>query len=149
MKLVVSTPLAIAVDTHDVMHVRAEDATGAFGILTGHADFLTALEVSVVTWRDGRDDEHHVAVNGGMLEVRGGEDIAIATREAVTGDDLNRLERDVLSRFRRQLADEQQARKDAQRLYLAAIRHIWQLVRPGPAEGIRGQRLGLDEEAAP
>ena len=33
-------------------HLRAEDDTGAFGILPGHADFLTVLAVSVVTWRD-------------------------------------------------------------------------------------------------
>ena len=88
MKLTVSTPLAIVVDTEDVVHLRAEDATGAFGILRGHADFLTVLEISVVTWRDDKGDEHHVAVRGGMLEVRRGEDISIATREAVRGDDL-------------------------------------------------------------
>ncbi len=79
MKLTVTTPLAIVVDADDVAHLRAEDATGAFGILTGHADFLTALTVSVATWRDGAGKEHHVAVRGGMLEVLGGDTIAVAT----------------------------------------------------------------------
>jgi F-type H+-transporting ATPase subunit epsilon len=150
MKLTVTTPLAIIVDTDDVTHLRAEDETGAFGILTGHADFLTALAVSVVSWRNGQGAEHHVAVHGGMLEVRGGSTIAIATREAVPGDDLHRLESEVLVQFRRQLAEEQSARKDAQRLYLAAIHQICHFLRPGrsparPGPRIVGQPEGLEE----
>lgn len=130
MKLTVTTPLAIVIEMDDITHLRAEDETGAFGILDRHADFLTALEVSVVTWRDRSGNEHHIAVRGGMLEVRGGETIAIATPEAVPGDDLHRLESEVLTRFRHALAEEQAARVDAQRLYLAAIRQIYRLIRP-------------------
>jgi F-type H+-transporting ATPase subunit epsilon len=129
VRLTVTTPLAIVVEADDVAHLRAEDETGAFGILPGHADFLTALAVSVASWRDDRGAEHHVAVRGGMLEVRGGDTIAIASPEAVTGDDLHHLESEVLARFRRQLAEEQAARTDAQRLYLAAIRQIVRFLR--------------------
>lgn len=129
MKLTVATPLAIVVEADDVAHLRAEDESGAFGILPGHADFLTALSVSAASWRDKGGAEHHVAVRGGMLEVHGGDTIAIASAEAVAGDDLHRLETEVLARFRRQLADEQSARADAQRLYLAAIRQIVRFLR--------------------
>ncbi len=129
MKLSVSTPLAIVVDADGVSSLRAEDETGAFGILPGHADFLTALAVSVVTWRDGEGVEHHVAVRGGMLAARGGQMIDVATREAVASDDLRHLETEVLAAFRRSLDEEQTARTDAQRLYLAAIRQICRLVR--------------------
>lgn len=131
MKLTITTPLALVVERDDVVHLRAEDETGAFGVLDHHADFLTALVVSVVTWRDRSGAEHHVAVRGGMLEVRSGDTIAIATPEAVLDDDLHRLESEVLARFRRALAEEQGARIDAQRLYLAAIRQIYRLIRPG------------------
>lgn len=129
MRLTVTTPLAIVVDTDDVAHLRAEDATGAFGILPGHADFLTALTVSVISWRDGRGSEHHVAVRAGMLRVHGGDTIAVATREAVAGEDLAQLEADVVSRFRQGIAEEAAARTDAQRLYLAAIRRILGYIR--------------------
>ena len=150
MRLTVTTPLAIIVDANDVTHVRAEDETGAFGILAGHADFLTALAISVVSWRNAQEAQHHVAVHGGMLEVRGGKTIAIATREAVPGEDLHQLETEVLARLRRQLAEEQAARKDAQRLYLAAIRQICHYLRPGrsaalPGAGIAGELEGLEE----
>ena len=131
MRLTVTTPLAIVVEAGDVVYLCAEDDTGAFGILPGHADFLTALAASVASWRDDRGAEHHVAVRGGMLEVRDGSTIAIATPEAVPGDDLQRLEAEVLARFRRQLFEEQAARADARRLYLAAIRQIARFLRGG------------------
>ena len=131
MRLSVATPLAIVIEVSDVAHLRAEDDTGAFGILLGHADFLTALAVSVVTWRDESGIEHHVALRGGMLEVRDGDTIAIATPEAVTSEDLHRLEVEVLDTFRRELLEEQAARTDARRLYLAAIRQIARFLRGG------------------
>ena len=131
MRLSVATPLAIVIEVSDVAHLRAEDDTGAFGILPGHADFLTALAVSVVTWRDESGIEHHVALRGGMLEVRDGDTIAIATPEAVTSEDLHRLEVEVLDTFRRELLGEQAARTDARRLYLAAIRQIARFLRGG------------------
>jgi F-type H+-transporting ATPase subunit epsilon len=130
MRLTVATPLAIVVEADGVTHLRAEDATGAFGILPGHADFLTTLAVSVASWRDAQGAEHHVAVRGGVLQVSSGRTIAIATREAVPGDDLDVLETEVIGRFNRQLADEQAARTDARRLYLAAIRQIYRHLRP-------------------
>ena len=138
MKLTVTTPLAVVVEAGGVAHLRAEDQTGAFGILPGHADFLTALSVSVASWRDARGVEHHVAVRGGMLEVRGGQSIAIATPEAVPGVDLRRLEAEVLTRFRRQFAEEQTARSDAQRLYLAALRQIVRFLRGDGAPSAPG-----------
>jgi F-type H+-transporting ATPase subunit epsilon len=139
MRLSVSTPLAIVVEADNVAHLRAEDETGAFGLLPGHAGFLTVLAVSVVTWRDWGGAEHHVAVRGGMLEVRGGDTIVIATREAVQSDDLRLLEMDVLAAFRQRLEEDRAARTSAQRLYLAAIRQISHFLRSErPALGSPG-----------
>ena len=147
MKLTVTTPLAIVAQADNVAHLRAEDESGAFGILRGHADFLTALAISVASWRDDQGAEHHVAVRGGMLSVSGGDTIAIATREAVADDDLHHLETEVLASFQRRSDEEATARTDAQRLYLAAMRQIYRflapdrggpvhrLARPLPAEG--------------
>jgi F-type H+-transporting ATPase subunit epsilon len=147
VRLTVTTPLAIIVETNDIAHFKAEDETGAFGILPGHADFLTALAVSVASWRDSRGVEHHVAVRGGMLEMRGGNAIAIASPEAVSGDDLHQLESEVLARFRRQLAEEQAARTDAQRLYLAAIRQIVRFLRAESAPATPGGLPARSAEA--
>ena len=34
-----------------VVGLRAEDDSGSFGILAGHADLITVLTMSVVSWR--------------------------------------------------------------------------------------------------
>ena len=124
MKLLVTTPIAICVEADDVAHVRAEDATGAFGILPGHADFITVLAVSVLDWRDAAGRAHHVAVRGGVLTVRDGERVEVATREAVGEDTLAQLGDAVLERFRAEATAEQESRISATRLHLAAIRQI-------------------------
>jgi F-type H+-transporting ATPase subunit epsilon len=135
----VTTPLAIIAEADDVVHLRGEDETGAFGILPGHADFLTALALSVVSWRKAEGAEHYLAVHEGTLEVRGGNSITIATREAVAGDDLHRLETEVLASFRRRREDERTARIDAQRLYLAAIREIYRFLEAERVPAVSGR----------
>jgi F-type H+-transporting ATPase subunit epsilon len=144
MKLRVTTPIAFAVETDDVRHVRAEDATGAFGIQDHHAPFITMLTVSVVAWRDGAGLEHYVAVRGGVLSAK--QDVVeVATREAVTGDDLAQLEHDVIARFRREAQTEQAARGGAARLETAAIRRIYEYIRgERPRLAMTGEENGDD-----
>jgi F-type H+-transporting ATPase subunit epsilon len=146
MRLLITTPLAVITEVDDVRHLRAEDETGAFGILPGHADFLTALSLSLVSWRDAAGAEHHVAVRDGMLEVRGGTAISIATREAVVGDDLHRLETEVLVSFQRRSDEERTAHTDAQRLYLAAIRQICRFLRPERARPLAGGTAAISAD---
>jgi F-type H+-transporting ATPase subunit epsilon len=130
MRLRITTPTAVVAEAGDVVHLRAEDATGAFGILRGHTDFLTVLATSVISWRRADGTERHCAVRGGVLTVGGGETIVVATREAVLGDDLAHLEAEVLAAFRRRTDEEQTARAGSARLHLAAIRRISSYLRP-------------------
>ncbi|MEJ2015817.1 MAG: F0F1 ATP synthase subunit epsilon [Limibacillus sp.] len=116
MKLVIATPMEIVVEAPEVRYVRAEDATGAFGILPGHADFITTLEVSVISWRNGQDEEHHAAVQGGTLVVRDGSLVEVATRQAVREDALGELGPAILQR--------------ANRLHLAVVRELMRYLRP-------------------
>jgi alternate F1F0 ATPase, F1 subunit epsilon len=130
LSLVITTPTMVAATADDIRHLRAEDATGAFGILPGHADLLTALGISVVSWRGADGRERHCAVRGGVLTVTDGAHVSIATREAVVGDDLEALERNVLTRFRSAHTQEEEARAGARRLHVAAVRHILAYLRP-------------------
>lgn len=149
MKLTITTPLAIVVETDGVAHLRAEDASGSFGILAGHADFLTALSTAVASWRSDDGTLQHAALRGGMLEVRGGDKIAIATREAVVSDDLVHLETDVLAAFRCATEEERAARTDAQRLYVAAIRQICKFLRSEREPAFPGAAAGLHDFTEP
>jgi len=130
MKLRIVTPLAIVVDEDDVASLRAEDASGGFGVLSQHADFLTRLTVSVVSWVGGDGAERHCAVRGGVLAVRGGREIAVATREAVRSDDLSALDQTVLTHFRSETDEQRRARVESERLHLTAIRQIMRRLRP-------------------
>jgi F-type H+-transporting ATPase subunit epsilon len=143
VKLRITMPTALVAEFDDVLHVRAEDASGAFGILPRHADLLTVLETSVVSWRRANGVDGHCAVHGGILTVSGGERIAIASREAVVGSDLVHLESEVLEAFRRKTIEEQSARAGSARLQLAAMRRILDYLRP-EREGRRRPPLGLD-----
>lgn len=131
MRLLVTTPLSVVVDAEDVRHVHGEDGTGAFGILPGHADFITVLTISVVTWRDGAGREHHVAVRGGVLTVRDGSLVEIAARDAVGEETLRRLGHAVLERFRDEAEAEEESRVSATRLHLAAIRQLQRYLEAG------------------
>jgi F-type H+-transporting ATPase subunit epsilon len=130
VRLVITTPTSVAVDLEGVVSLRAEDETGSFGVLRGHADFLTVLKDSVVAWRKADGGERYCAVRGGVFSVSGGERVAIATREAVGGDELGRLEAEVLARFRRADEEEVAARVSSERLHLAAIRRVLGYLRP-------------------
>jgi F-type H+-transporting ATPase subunit epsilon len=130
MKLVITTPTEVVVDEEPVRYVRAEDSSGAFGIEPRHADLLTTLAVCVVRWRDERNVERYAAVRAGVLRVRDGKVVEIATREAVVGNDLDHLRTQVLSTMTKNAEAEQSARSGALRLEHAAVRQIYRYLRP-------------------
>jgi F-type H+-transporting ATPase subunit epsilon len=124
MKLRITTPLDVVVEADDVVSLRAEDASGSFGIQPGHADFLTTLAISVVGWKEHGGTQRYCAVRRGVLTVDGGQTVAIATREAVTGDDLATLDQTVLAHFRADIETERTERVETTRLQLDAIRRM-------------------------
>ncbi|MGA2793656.1 MAG: F0F1 ATP synthase subunit epsilon [Roseiarcus sp.] len=130
MRLRIITPLSVIVDEEGVLALCAEDASGSFGMLPGHADFLTSLAISVVNWKSGDGRRRYCAVRRGVLSVAGGRDVAIATREAVIGDDLATLDEVVLGRFRADIETERTERVESTRLQLNAIRQIMRHLRP-------------------
>jgi alternate F1F0 ATPase F1 subunit epsilon len=88
MHLLLTSLGEVVVDARGVRSLRAQDASGSFGLWPGHADFLTVLGAGVLSWRAGDDVWHHCAVRRGVLTMRRGCELAVATREAVPGDDL-------------------------------------------------------------
>jgi ATP synthase F1 beta subunit len=133
MRLRIVTPLSVVVD-EDADSLRAEDASGSFGIRPGHAPFLTALAISILSWKTaGR--ERFCALRGGVLTVTGGSTVAIATREAVASDDLATLDAQVLARFQSEADEERVEHVETMRLQLHAIRRMISRLRPGSGMG--------------
>lgn len=139
MRLLITDPARIVADHGDVAAIRAEDSSGSFGILNGHADFLTALEISIVSWRQADGRQGFCAVRQGILTVGGGHDVKVATREAHVGSDLDQLERDVLAGYRAHVDADRTSRTAAARLRTQAIRQMVNALRGGTAIGeLRG-----------
>ncbi|MDR3415770.1 MAG: F0F1 ATP synthase subunit epsilon [Nevskia sp.] len=130
LHLTITSLGAVVVDTSEVVSLRAEDASGGFGVLPGHADFLTTLEIGVVSWRTAAGASH-CAVRGGVLTVEDGRSVAIATREAIADADLDRLESTVLREFEARDEAERKARTESVRMELRAMREILRYLRPG------------------
>ena len=133
MKLRIITPLSVIVD-EDIDSLGAEDARGGFGILNGHAPFVTALEVCILSWRLA-DRQRFCALRCGVMTVGQASAIDIATREAVTGEDLARLESVVLARFQSDANIQRTEHVETMRLEFNAIRHMVSRLRPGANTG--------------
>lgn len=124
MRLKIITPLSIVVD-ETIESLRAEDASGSFGILPSHTPLVTALAISIISWRQAKI-ERFCAVRGGVLTVSGRKStvIAVTTREAVVGDDLATLDVEVLARFQSDADAERVDHIEAVQLQLNAIRRM-------------------------
>lgn len=133
MRLRIVTPLSVVVD-EEAESLRAEDASGSFGIRPNHAQFLTALAVSILSWRTA-ERERFCALRGGVLTVTGGSIVAIATREAVVGDDLATLDAEVLTRFQTDADQERVEHVETMRLQMHAIRQMINGLRRGADTG--------------
>jgi F-type H+-transporting ATPase subunit epsilon len=135
LQLKVTTPFQVLVDTGDVRMVRAEDASGNFGILPGHADFLSVLPVSILRWRDANDRLHFCALRNGVFTVSGGVNVAVACRQGILGDDLPMLAAEVTA-FQEEQADaERRARTGEMRMHARAMRELVSLLSPQRANG--------------
>jgi F-type H+-transporting ATPase subunit epsilon len=76
LRLELTTPTRLVV-SEEADEVVVPGADGYFGVLPGHAPFLTTLGIGELTYRIGRD-EHHLAVSGGFAEVRNDKVIVLA-----------------------------------------------------------------------
>lgn len=134
--LSITEPLNTLVDAVPVQSVRAEDASGSFGILLGRSDFLTVLPPSVVRWRakDGR--QGFCALRSGLLRITGGTRVDVACRQGVLGDDLPTLLAHV-QEMRLQEADAaRRARTEEMRLHTQTLRRLMQVFHPNAGSGL-------------
>ena len=91
LHLLITTPASILVNASAVVAVRATDSSGSFGILPNHTDLVTALDDSVIRWRNDVDNTTYCAVRRGVLMVINGNTVRIACREGLVGSSLSEL----------------------------------------------------------
>ena len=125
LSLEITTPMRLVV-AEQVDEVVAPGIEGYFGVLPGHAPFLTTLGTGIVTYRIGRD-EHQLAVSGGFAEVRNDKVIILAdTAERPEEIDRGRAER-ARERAERRLSGRTQEEIDYARCQAALARALTRL----------------------
>jgi F-type H+-transporting ATPase subunit epsilon len=84
-ELATPTRMLVSAEADEVV---APGVEGYFGVLPGHAAFLTTLGPGEVTYRSGQT-EHRVAVTGGFAEVRA-ERVIILAENAERPEEIDR-----------------------------------------------------------
>jgi len=130
MQLEVITPMAVCVD-RPVRRIVAEGPDGHFGMLPGHVDFVSEVVPGILLYETDEGAERFVAVNSGTL-VKCGDEVRVAVRGAVEGDDLAELRKRVEAEFRQHDEKEREARAALARLEASMIRRFRELGTAGP-----------------
>jgi F-type H+-transporting ATPase subunit epsilon len=73
-----------------VKAIRLKDGSGFFGIMKGHINFVTAIEPSLCYYLDENDREVFLAVDGGIVSIKGGM-VTITSRSIFESNDAEKL----------------------------------------------------------
>ncbi|MBR8835023.1 MAG: F0F1 ATP synthase subunit epsilon [Stigonema ocellatum SAG 48.90 = DSM 106950] len=125
MRLKVVLPTKILMETAAIK-VIAEAENGMFCLLPRHLDFVTTLIPSLLSFVSPQGQEQFLAINQGIL-IKHGDEVTVATQNAVQGGDLGMLRKTVEQQF--QLIDEREktARSVLAKLEVNTIRHFIEL----------------------
>ncbi len=109
--------------TARVVAIQAADASGRFGLRSGHEDFLTVLVPCVLRFSPEDGDERFAAVDGGVLLLERGR-VAITTRDAVIADRLDQVADAAAAMLEARRQAELSARSGFAELETALIREL-------------------------
>lgn len=126
-----ATPTHLVV-SEDVDEVVAPGVLGYFGVLPGHAPFLTALTSGEVSYRVGRE-ERYLAVTGGFAEVAG-DRVSLLVEHADRPEEIDRARAEqALRRAERRLQGRGEEEVDYARALAAFSRALARLQVAGRA----------------
>jgi F-type H+-transporting ATPase subunit epsilon len=129
LTLEVATPIRLVV-TETVDEIVIPGRQGYFGVLPGHAPFLTTLGIGELMYRVGHDGQF-LAVSGGFAEVRNDKVIVLAdTAERPEEIDRARAER-ARERAERRLSGRSDDEVDYARALAALARAVARLMTAG------------------
>ena len=131
LTLEIATPMRLVV-AETVDEIVVPGSQGYFGVLPGHAPFLTTLGIGELMYRIGRD-EHYLAVAKGFAEVRNDKVIVLVdTAERPEEIDRTRAER-ARERAERRLSGRVEEEVDYERALAALARALVRIMTAGRA----------------
>jgi len=81
MRLKILAPAKVVLD-QEASKVVARNPDGYFCLLPHHVDYVSELAPGILTFTDGRDCEHTLAIDEAVL-VKRGDEVLVATRNAI------------------------------------------------------------------
>lgn len=106
-----------------------EDVSGSFGILAGHARFLSVLVFGLARFRVGEENWRYLALPGGVLYFAGNT-LYLSTRRCLAGDDYESISVQLEARL---LEEEQHLRatkESLRRMEEELLRSLWRMGNP-------------------
>jgi len=128
MQVVIHTPQRLLF-AGQAEHLYAVAENGSFGLLPNHSDFVTALQPSVLIVREPGPKELFFVVDEGLL-VKQNEQVKIAVRRGLYGENLDSLNQALAQTFAELDEDERKARSAMSRLEASVVRRFAELGRP-------------------
>lgn len=122
MRIRLIVPGAVILDAQ-VVRIAAEGAAGCFTLLPGHVDCVSALLPGILSCTTAAGEELVLAVDEGLL-VKCGDQVSIATRQAIRGENLDSLQQAVSERILQLDSRERQARQVLSRLETSLVRGL-------------------------
>jgi F-type H+-transporting ATPase subunit epsilon len=123
MHLKILLPSQIFADKPSVSRIVAETREGSFGLLPHRLDCIAALVPGILIYENEGEGEVYVAVEEGVL-VKTGQDVIVSVRNAISGNDLARIQDAVEREFLNQNEWEQSVRLAITKMESSITRHF-------------------------
>ena len=114
----------------DVCSFVGEDASGSFGLMAGHARFMTSLLFGLTRFADVSGQWQFLALPGGLLYFSGNE-LTISTRRFLLDTDYTRISQALSEQL---LAEEEtlhDVKQSLRRMEEEMLRRLWEMRRGG------------------
>ena len=109
-----------------VKKIIGEALNGSFCLLPAHIDFVTILVPGIFYTVSEDNVETYLAVNEGIL-IKTGSEVTVTTRNAVPGEDLDSLKKQVAQDFQKINEQDRHARNVLQKLEADFVRRFLDL----------------------
>lgn len=114
----------------DTLSFVGRDGSGSFGLMAGHADFMTCLEVGLARFRTRQGGWRYLALPGAVLTFSK-DRLTLSTRHYLIDEDYHRISEAVAQHL---LAEEENLKSMKQNLRLmeqAMLQRLWESARRG------------------
>lgn len=112
----------------DVVSFVGEDSSGSFGILAGHARFMTTLVMGLARFRTADDRWHYLAMPGAALYFCNNT-LILSTRRYLRDDDYRRINAALQEQLLAEEEELQATKHTLHRMEEEILKRMWEMSR--------------------